>query len=97
MARRQYVYECQACRRWWSVPTLHAQRIARLRGTCPGCTTDEDWRLRVYIRLVELHLDEIVGKGKAAPESRRDIWRRLYRKRQRQFIWARERLEGVEV
>jgi hypothetical protein len=98
MTRRKYrkrvwVYECLRCGRWHSAGSLAQQQAARKLGSCPSCLTLPEWRCEVYRRLVALHLDSIVAKGLAAPEQDKAFWRGLYRRRQRQYLAAKEQME----
>lgn len=95
--KRTYVYACKLCGRWKAVPNATAQRFAQRRGACVDCCTDPQWRQRVYVRVIELHMDRLVALGSSLPENKRDVLRRLYRKRQAQWIAAKALLEEVAV
>jgi ABC-type cobalamin/Fe3+-siderophores transport system ATPase subunit len=86
---RTYLYDCKLCGRWVAVPTATAQRFARRRGACVHCLHDPQWKQRVYINLIALHVDAIVARGKAAPAGERAHLRRLYAKRLQQLAAAR--------
>jgi hypothetical protein len=77
------------------VPTLAQQQAARKLGSCPSCLTLPEWRCEVLKRLISVHLDSIVAKGLAAPEGDKAFWRGLYRRRQRQYLAAKEQMEVV--
>lgn len=97
--KRLYVYECSKCGRWNGVATLTAQRIAKLRGTCGPCTTepteDPQWPVRYVMKVLQLHMADIAARGAKVPVEQREIYIRLYRKRQRQWRAAQEQLEAA--
>lgn len=94
---RMYIWECTRCERWQSVKTLEQQRVAKAKGICMDCEGKRKFRLELYMHIVAQHLDELVAKGKAAPEEKREVFRRLYRKRQRQFLVAKEEHDLVLI
>jgi DNA-directed RNA polymerase subunit RPC12/RpoP len=95
--KRVWVYRCDRCGKWHSAGSLAQQQAARKLGSCPSCLTLPEWRLEVYKRLLQVHLDIIVAKGLAAPEGDRAFWRVLYKKRIRQAALVQQQLEPVEV
>lgn len=95
--KRTHVYACKLCKRWIAVPNATAQRFAQRRGACMDCCADPQWRERVYVRVIELHMDRLVALGGSLPENKRAVFRRLYRKRQRAWARAKALLEEVEV
>lgn len=95
--RRTWVYACPLCRRWVACASERTQALCRMRGACVACVATDGWRLRVHIARIEQGLETIVALGRSLPENKRDVFRRLYRKRQAQWIAAKALLEEVPV
>lgn len=61
------------------------------------CENEHEGRIKLYIRLCMLHVEDIVKKAGTLPEDQRAIYRVLYKKRLRQCAVAKMQLEAVEA
>lgn len=89
---RMYIVECKRCERWYSVKTLEQQRIAKAKGVCMECEEEREGRIKLYMRLCMIHLEEIAKKAGKLPEEQRPIYRVLYKKRIGQYETAKQAL-----
>jgi len=97
---RTYIAACGRCHRWYSVPSLEAQAEARKRGRCMDCIKEQTGRLEVYKRLLQCSMEDITKRARTLPEDQREVYRTLYRARQRKWRWCQEQIErltGVAV
>lgn len=62
-----------------------------------NCEQEHEGRIKLYIKLCMLHVEDIVTKAGTLPEEERAIYRVLYKKRLRQAALARMQLELAEV
>jgi hypothetical protein len=90
---RMYIVACQRCTRWYSVPTRAAQAEAKQRGSCMQCIKEQTGRLEVFKKLLQCSMEDITKRASSLPENQREVYRRLYRKRQRAWLAAQERLD----
>jgi hypothetical protein len=94
---RVYLASCAKCERWYSCATLEIQAQAKQRGMCMDCENEREGRIKLYMKLCMLHIEDIAKKAGTLPEDQRAIYRVLYKKRLRQYQTAKQEREGVEV
>ena len=59
------------------------------------CIKEQTGRLEVYKRLLRCSMDDITKRASTLPEDQRAVYRQLYRKRQRAWRAAQERLDEL--
>ena len=100
---RQYVYRCPACRVWAECLSTEIRELCHKRGACVECVRTDFFRLRCHVARIEASImdpDEMSGgiiacKARQQPPNERELYRRLWRKRERQLAAARTMLENV--
>lgn len=61
------------------------------------CEDERRYRLELYMKLCQLHIEEITQHALTVPAEKREVYRALYKKRQRQYHAAKEALEPVLI
>lgn len=61
------------------------------------CEDKRKYRIELYKHIIAQHMQEIAIKAGKLPDDQRDVFRRLYRKRQRAWRWCQDQLSEVEV
>ena len=92
------VYGCPVCRQWVPCLAREAWEEASQQGRCAVCVGTDNFRLQCHIARIEASITNaddtpggsIKAKAQVVPDSQRDVYRRLWRKRERQLAaaWA---------